>query len=89
MQVRPSNEIIRDSRLTKGGFYFHFRSKEALAVAVVKDSFERWGAQASRTAMTEARAIDRLLRDPASDRRPRVTGARSRGAESSRRGAEP
>jgi AcrR family transcriptional regulator len=76
------NEIIRDSGLTKGGFYFHFRSKEALAVAVVKDSFERWGAQASRSTMTEARAIDRLFAIPraiaALESRERGLAAQSR-----------
>lgn len=34
------NQIIRASGLTKGGFYFHFPSKLALALAAVADSQE-------------------------------------------------
>ena len=31
------NQIIAASGLTKGGFYFHFASKQALALAVLAD----------------------------------------------------
>jgi AcrR family transcriptional regulator len=31
------NQIIAASGLTKGGFYFHFPSKQALALAVIED----------------------------------------------------
>ena len=36
------NQIIEASGLTKGGFYFHFPSKLALARAVIADQNERW-----------------------------------------------
>ena len=36
------NDVIAGSGLTKGAFYFHFPSKEALAVAVVDDLREQW-----------------------------------------------
>jgi AcrR family transcriptional regulator len=58
------NEIIRASGLTKGGFYFHFPSKEALAVAVVRDGYDRWGRRAFGAAQAEPRAIDRLFAVP-------------------------
>ena len=38
------NDVIRHSDLTKGAFYFHFPSKEALALAVVDDLRESWSA---------------------------------------------
>ena len=76
------NEIIRGSGLTKGGFYFHFPSKEALAVAVVRDSYERWGQWATETAMAESRAIDRLFAIP---RALAALEARERGLSSQRR----
>jgi AcrR family transcriptional regulator len=36
------NDVIRQSELTKGAFYFHFPSKEALALAVVDDLRDQW-----------------------------------------------
>lgn len=36
------NDVIAGSGLTKGAFYFHFPSKEELAVAVVDDLREQW-----------------------------------------------
>src|SRR6266508_3236138 len=36
------NDIVRESGLTKGAFYFHFPSKEALALAVFQDKQELW-----------------------------------------------
>ncbi|MCU0279537.1 MAG: TetR/AcrR family transcriptional regulator [Candidatus Nanopelagicales bacterium] len=41
------NDVIAGSGLTKGAFYFHFPSKEALAVAVVDDLREQWTAAVS------------------------------------------
>ncbi len=41
------NDVIAGSGLTKGAFYFHFPSKEELAVAVVDDLRERWSAAVS------------------------------------------
>jgi AcrR family transcriptional regulator len=36
------NDVIAGSGLTKGAFYFHFPSKEELAIAVVDDLREQW-----------------------------------------------
>ena len=36
------NDVIRHSELTKGAFYFHFPSKEALALAVIDDLRDSW-----------------------------------------------
>ncbi|MER6196077.1 helix-turn-helix domain-containing protein [Streptomyces sp. NPDC001586] len=33
------NEIIRDANVTKGAFYFHFKSKKELAVAILESTF--------------------------------------------------
>ncbi len=54
------NDIVRESRLTKGAFYFHFPSKEALALAVFQDKQELWLARTMSAAATEKRAIDQL-----------------------------
>jgi AcrR family transcriptional regulator len=39
------NDVIAGSGLTKGAFYFHFPSKEELAVAVVDDLREQWSSE--------------------------------------------
>lgn len=36
------NQILKAARLTKGGFYFHFRSKEELGDAVIEYMREFW-----------------------------------------------
>lgn len=41
------NDVIARSGLTKGAFYFHFPSKEELAVAVVDDLRAQWTAAVS------------------------------------------
>ncbi|WP_199444565.1 ScbR family autoregulator-binding transcription factor [Umezawaea beigongshangensis] len=38
----PLSAILRRSGLTKGAFYFHFESKEALALAIVRQQEEEW-----------------------------------------------
>ena len=58
------NEIILASGLTKGGFYFHFRSKRDLALAVLQDGGERWAQLLDRELGTTPRAIDRLVAAP-------------------------
>jgi AcrR family transcriptional regulator len=54
------NDIVRASGLTKGAFYFHFPSKEALALEVFRDRQERWVARTMDALQTQPRAIDRL-----------------------------
>jgi TetR/AcrR family transcriptional repressor of nem operon len=58
------NEIILASGLTKGGFYFHFRSKRALALAVIDDGNERWLKYIEREMRHASRAVDRLVAVP-------------------------
>lgn len=41
------NDVIRHSELTKGAFYFHFPSKEVLALAVVDDLRDSWSSMAT------------------------------------------
>ena len=54
------NDIVRDSGLTKGAFYFHFPSKEALAVAVFQDKQELWLGRTLEAITGKVRAIDQL-----------------------------
>ena len=58
------NEIIVASGLTKGGFYFHFPSKLALAMAVLDEGNERWTRDLQRELGAAPRAIDRLVAVP-------------------------
>ena len=54
------NEIVRESGLTKGAFYFHFPSKEALALDVFATKQEQWLAIVGDVLGRHPRAIDRL-----------------------------
>ena len=36
------NDIVDQAGVTKGAVYFHFPSKEALAVAIVEEQFHQW-----------------------------------------------
>ncbi len=58
------NDIIAASGLTKGGFYFHFPSKQALALAVVADNQARWVDAALSEARQHPRAVDQLFETP-------------------------
>lgn len=55
------NAILRESGVTKGGFYFHFASKEALAIAVIDYLRERWLAATVAGMGTAVRGVDKLL----------------------------
>ncbi len=54
------NDLIKAAGITKGGFYFHFPSKEALALAVVQDKQETWLRDVSAAAERHTRAVDQL-----------------------------
>ena len=54
------NDIVRDTGLTKGAFYFHFPSKEALALDVFATKQLEWQAVISERLASHTRAIDRL-----------------------------
>jgi AcrR family transcriptional regulator len=52
------NDVIRHSELTKGAFYFHFPSKEALALAVVDDLRESWTSMVTQAVDLERPATE-------------------------------
>src|SRR2546426_5305614 len=54
------NDIIREAGVTKGGFYFHFASKETLALAVLRTKQEQWAARVMAATMRHASAMDQL-----------------------------
>ena len=54
------SDVLRASGVTKGGFYFHFPSKEALALAALRQKQERWTGLVMAAVMREARAVDQL-----------------------------
>jgi AcrR family transcriptional regulator len=58
------NQIIEDSGMTKGGFYFHFPSKQALALAVVPDQQQRLADSVAAEIAPLPRAVDRLFETP-------------------------
>jgi AcrR family transcriptional regulator len=58
------NHIILATGLTKGGFYFHFPSKLALALAVIRDQNDRWLARVRAEVAPLPSAKDRLIATP-------------------------
>ena len=56
--------IVRAAGITKGGLYFHFSSKRALALAVIAENQRRWQARALEEAQRHPRAVDRLFAMP-------------------------
>lgn len=58
------NQIIAASGLTKGGCYFHFASKQELALAVLADHNTRWTEQVRLETERHPRAVDRLFATP-------------------------
>src|SRR5438132_996274 len=55
------NDVIRATGLTKGAFYFHFASKEALALEVFRSKQEEWAAAALQAAARKERALDQVI----------------------------
>jgi AcrR family transcriptional regulator len=54
------NDLIAASGLTKGAFYFYFRSKSALALAVLRDQRERWLHHVAERVLAEPTAAEQL-----------------------------
>lgn len=55
------NDLVRASGLTKGAFYFHFSSKEELAVAAFRFKQEQLLGGMAAAADPDQRALDRLI----------------------------
>jgi AcrR family transcriptional regulator len=53
-------ELIARSGMTKGAFYFHFPSKEQLALAVLEEKQRQWLAAVERSVLAEPTAIGQL-----------------------------
>jgi AcrR family transcriptional regulator len=53
-------EMIARSGLTKGAFYFHFSSKEQLALAVIEEKQQQWLVAVEAGVRTESSAIGQL-----------------------------
>jgi AcrR family transcriptional regulator len=54
------NDVLKASGVTKGGFYFHFPSKEALALATLRHKQEQWTGAVMAAVMRRPRAVDQL-----------------------------
>ena len=54
------NDIIKDAGVTKGGLYFHFPSKEALALEVVRYKQEQWAGRVVAATMRHETAMEQL-----------------------------
>ena len=54
------NDLLKASRVTKGGFYFHFPSKEVLALATLRHKQEQWAGAVMAAMLHHPRATDQL-----------------------------
>ena len=54
------SDLIAASGLTKGAFYFYFRSKAALALAVLRDQQGRWLQQVSERVLAAGSAVEQF-----------------------------
>jgi AcrR family transcriptional regulator len=54
------NDVIKDTKLTKGGFYFHFASKTELAVEVLDAVRDQWREAIFAAAGYHPRAVDQI-----------------------------
>jgi len=54
------SDVLRASGVTKGGFYFHFPSKEALALATLRHKQEQWAGSVMAAVLQRPRAIEQL-----------------------------
>src|SRR5215210_3817908 len=55
------NDVIKASGLTKGGFYFHFPSKEALAREVLAVKREQWRQEVLTGLEQQGSALEQLV----------------------------
>jgi AcrR family transcriptional regulator len=54
------SDVLKASGVTKGGFYFHFPSKEALALATLRHKQEQWAGLVMSAVLHHPRALDQL-----------------------------
>jgi TetR/AcrR family transcriptional repressor of nem operon len=54
------SDVLKASGVTKGGFYFHFPSKEALALAALRHKQEQWTGVVMAAVMRRPRAVEQL-----------------------------
>ena len=54
------SDVLKASGVTKGGFYFHFPSKEALALATLRHKQEQWAGQVMAAVLRHPRPLDQL-----------------------------
>jgi AcrR family transcriptional regulator len=54
------NDVLKASGVTKGGFYFHFPSKEALALSTLRHKQEQWAGVVMAAVMRRPRAIEQI-----------------------------
>ena len=54
------NDVLKASGVTKGGFYFHFPSKEALALATLRHKQEQWAGAVMASVLQRPGAVDQL-----------------------------
>lgn len=54
------NDLIKASGVTKGGFYFHFPSKEALALDTLRHKQEQWAGAVMASVLRRPRAVEQL-----------------------------
>jgi AcrR family transcriptional regulator len=57
-------ELIARSGLTKGAFYFHFSSKDQLALAVIEEKQRQWVDSVQIAISAESRAVDQFRAIP-------------------------
>lgn len=58
------NQMVEESGFTRGAFYFHFESKEALADVIVSGQAERWSDLLAHLVREEPDPLRRLVRLP-------------------------
>jgi TetR/AcrR family transcriptional repressor of nem operon len=54
------SDVLKASGVTKGGFYFHFPSKEALALATLRNKQEQWAGVVMAAVLRRPRAVEQL-----------------------------
>jgi len=54
------NDVIKEAGVTKGGFYFHFPSKEALGLAVLRYKQEQWAGRVVAATMRHTDPVDQM-----------------------------